>query len=55
MQVTVRSYFAMVAVLGERGSALSELECCGDDEVERIAKDVGVSAAELREARTLWS
>ena len=29
-------------------SALSELKCCGEDEVERIAKDVGVSAAELR-------
>jgi hypothetical protein len=30
------------------GSALSELKCCGEDEVERMAKDVGVSAAELR-------
>jgi hypothetical protein len=32
----------------KRGSALSELKCCGEDEVERIAKDVGMSAAELR-------
>jgi hypothetical protein len=30
------------------GSVLSELKCCGEDEVERMAKDVGVSAAELR-------
>jgi hypothetical protein len=30
------------------GPALSELKCCGEDEVERIAKDVGVSPAELR-------
>jgi hypothetical protein len=30
------------------GSALSELKCCGEDAVERMAKDVGVSAAELR-------
>jgi len=29
-----------------RGGSLSELECCGE-EVERIAKDVGVSTAEL--------
>jgi hypothetical protein len=31
-----------------RSSALSELECAGTAEVERIAKDVGVSAPELR-------
>ncbi len=31
-----------------RGSASSELKCCGEDEVERMAKDMGVSAAELR-------
>jgi hypothetical protein len=30
-----------------RRSAGSELRCCGQDEVERIARDVGVSAAEL--------
>jgi hypothetical protein len=29
-----------------RGSL--ELTCCGQDEVERLAKDVGVSASELR-------
>ena len=29
-----------------RGFA-SELKCCGEEEVERIAKDVGVSASEL--------
>lgn len=28
--------------------AFSDLSCCAQDEVERIAKDVGVSAAELR-------
>jgi hypothetical protein len=31
-----------------KGSASSELKCCGEGEVERIAKDVGVCAAELR-------
>jgi Family of unknown function (DUF6455) len=31
-----------------RGSARSELKCCGEDEVERMAKDVGLSASELR-------
>ncbi len=30
------------------GSALLELKCCGEDEVERMAKDIGVSASELR-------
>ena len=29
-------------------SASSELRCCGEDEVERMAKDLSVSAAELR-------
>lgn len=29
-------------------SAISELTCCAEDEVERIARDVGISAAELR-------
>jgi hypothetical protein len=28
-------------------SATSELRCCGEDEVKRIAQDVGVSVAEL--------
>ena len=31
-----------------RGFALSELTCSGEGEVERIAKDVGISAPELR-------
>ena len=35
-----------------RGSAL-ELKCCGEDEVERMAKDIGVSASELRRLATL--
>jgi hypothetical protein len=30
------------------GSALAELKCCGEDEVERLAKDFGMSASELR-------
>jgi len=30
------------------GSALAELKCCGEDEVERLAKDLGMSASELR-------
>ena len=29
-------------------AALSDLKCCGEIEVERIAKDVGISASELR-------
>jgi hypothetical protein len=29
-------------------SASSELRCCGEDEVERMAKDMNVSSAELR-------
>lgn len=29
-------------------SVSSELTCCAEDEVERIARDVGISAAELR-------
>src|SRR6266511_4051376 len=35
-----------------RGSAL-ELKCCGEDEVERMAKDIGLSASELRRLATL--
>src|SRR5262245_65822890 len=31
-----------------RGSTRLELKCCGEEEVERMAKDIGVSAAELR-------
>lgn len=30
------------------GSALSELKCYAEDEVQRLAKDVGVSVSELR-------
>jgi hypothetical protein len=29
-------------------AALSDLKCCGEIEVDRIAKDVGISASELR-------
>ncbi|SRR6266508_2063779 len=50
--VSDQSYFAMVARLDQRGSAL-ELKCCGEDEVERMAKDIGVSASELRRLATL--
>jgi hypothetical protein len=35
-----------------RSSAL-ELKCCGEDEVERMAKDLGLSASELRRVATL--
>jgi len=30
------------------GSALMELKCCGEDELERMAKEIGVSVPELR-------
>ena len=30
-----------------KSSATSELRCCGEDEVKRMAQDVGVSVAEL--------
>ena len=30
-----------------QGSATSELRCCGEDEVKRLAREVGVSVAEL--------
>jgi hypothetical protein len=36
-----------------RGSARLELKCRGEDEVERMAKDIGVSASELRRLATL--
>jgi hypothetical protein len=35
-----------------KGPAL-ELKCCGEDEVERLAKDVGLSASELRRLANL--
>jgi Family of unknown function (DUF6455) len=31
-----------------KSSARLELKCCGEGEVERMAKDIGVSASELR-------
>src|SRR6516165_12540006 len=31
-----------------RGSARFELKCCGEEEVERMAKDIGVFPSELR-------
>ena len=36
-----------------RGSARLELKCCGEDEVEHMAKDIGMSASELRRLATL--
>jgi hypothetical protein len=36
-----------------RSSALSQLKCCGQDEVERLARDIGVSASELRSLASL--
>jgi hypothetical protein len=31
-----------------KSSARLELKCCGEEEVERMAKDIGVPASELR-------
>src|SRR6516165_7066090 len=36
-----------------RASARFELKCCGEEEVERMAKDVGLSASELRSVAKL--
>jgi len=36
-----------------KGSAGLELKCCGEEEVERMAKDIGVSASELRRLANL--
>ena len=36
-----------------RGSARFELKCCGEEEVERMAKDIGVSPSELRRLANL--
>ena len=36
-----------------RGSARFELKCCGDEEVERMAKDIGLSSSELRRLANL--
>ena len=35
------------------GSAASELRCCGEDEIARMAQDAGVSAAEFRKLSRL--
>jgi hypothetical protein len=36
-----------------RKSSASEFRCCGEDEVERMASDIGMSAAELRRVAAL--
>jgi hypothetical protein len=36
-----------------RRRSARELKCCGEDEVERMAKDIGVSASELRRLAAL--
>ena len=36
-----------------RGSARFELKCCGEEEVERMAKEIGVSPSELRRLANL--
>jgi hypothetical protein len=36
-----------------RSSARFELKCCGEDEVERMAKDIGLSSSELRRLASL--
>ena len=36
-----------------RASARFELKCCGDEEVERMAKDIGLSSSELRRLANL--
>ena len=36
-----------------RGSARFELKCCGEEEVERMAKDIGMSSSELRRLASL--
>jgi hypothetical protein len=37
-----------------RCEAVSDFDCCGADEVERVARDVGVSSAELRTMAGKW-
>jgi hypothetical protein len=39
--------------LTRRGSARFELRCCGEEEVERMAKDIGLSSSELRRLASL--
>ena len=36
-----------------RGSARFELKCCGEDELERMAKDIGLPSSELRRLASL--
>src|SRR6516225_9651895 len=36
-----------------RASARFELKCCGEEEVERMAKDIGLSSSELRRLANL--
>jgi hypothetical protein len=38
----------------DRRKAVSELECCGSDEVGHIARDIGISPAELRTLAARW-
>jgi hypothetical protein len=39
--------------LARRSSARFELKCCGEEEVERMAKDIGLSSSELRRLASL--
>ena len=39
--------------LARRSSARFELKCCGEEEVERMAKDIGMSSSELRRLASL--
>jgi hypothetical protein len=50
--VSDQSYFAMVARLDQKGFWTGP-QMLREDEVERIAKDIGVSASELRRFATL--
>ena len=38
-----------------RSDGLTELKCCGEEEVERIARDFGVSASDLHRLASLGS
>jgi hypothetical protein len=37
-----------------RCDAVSDLACCGADEIERVARDVGLTSAELRTMAGKW-
>ncbi len=39
--------------LGTRSGSLTELKCCGEEEVERIARDLGLSASDLHRLASL--